>query len=102
MSSCLVLVDEDPKIQSALAYAFEREGAGVRKAGTAAEALAFVDVSQVDLMIVGLDGRRAADLARVIQARGDAAARLPLVIIGDSEDRDAFLAAGATDFLARP
>ena len=71
MSSCLVLVDDDPQLLGALAFAFEREGAGVVKAESAARAeeLAGPDV---DLFIVGLEGTAAASLVAAIRAKGGA------------------------------
>lgn len=106
-----VLVAEDNDVNALLTRTLlERAGHRVHIAGNGAEVLAALgapdgpplDLVLMDLHMPGIDGFEA---TRHIRARADDVARVPIIALtanAMAEDRDACLAAGMDDYLAKP
>ena len=101
--SHILIVDDDPKVRLLLRRCFEPDGFEVTEAGSAAETIACLSESSVDL--VSLDLNLGADdglaLARQIKEFGD----IPIVMItgkGDVIDKVVGLELGADDYISKP
>jgi DNA-binding response OmpR family regulator len=99
----LVVVDADPRSRDAVAFGFEREGCVVHATADAREAIALVEtgVPQVLVASTHVAGMEAAAMVKAVRA-GKRGQEIGVVVIGDESSRDATLAGGADDFLARP
>jgi DNA-binding response OmpR family regulator len=103
VSTRILTVEDDVRIQQALRLALEDEGYEVAGADTAEQALdAFharpADVVLVDLMLPGMNGF---DLCRELRKTSD----VPIVILtarSDTHDVVAGLEAGADDYVTKP
>ncbi len=103
MSTRLLLVEDDERIQMALGLALADEQCQVVEAASGEQALAVlastgVDVVLLDLMLPGMDGL---DVCRTLRSRGD----LPIIIVSartDTSDVIAGLEAGADDYVTKP
>ena len=103
MTVRLLLVEDDPRIRSALVLGLGDEGYEVLEAGSGEAALRLldherVDVVLLDLMLPGMDGFA---VCRAIRRDGD----LPIIMItarSETEDVIRGLEAGADDYVAKP
>ena len=103
MTVRLLLVEDDPRIRSALVLGLGDEGFEVLEAGSGEVALKVldrerVDVVLLDLMLPGMDGFA---VCRTIRDHGD----LPIIMItARSETADVVrgLEAGADDYVTKP
>jgi DNA-binding response OmpR family regulator len=99
----VLLVEDDELITQALQLAFADEGFDVLAAASGEQALAaldttVVDVVLLDLMLPGVDGM---SVCRTLRGRGD----LPIIIVtarADTTDVIAGLEAGADDYVTKP
>jgi two-component system sensor histidine kinase/response regulator len=101
-----VLVVDDDSLNRSLLRSVLASTFAVTEAQNGSEALAFLpkldpDVVLLDVMMPGMSGH---DVCRLIKARQDAPF-LPVILLtalGDQDDRNAGLMAGADDFLTKP
>jgi two-component system response regulator MtrA len=99
----VLLVEDDELITQALQLAFADEGFDVLTAATGESALALLDTTDVDvvlldLMLPGVDGL---SVCRTLRGRGD----LPIIIVTartDTTEVIAGLEAGADDYVTKP
>jgi two-component system catabolic regulation response regulator CreB len=96
----VLLVEDEPAIADAAAWALERSGCTVRRAATIAEARVGVD-ARPDILVLdlGLPDGDGLDLLRSLGGR------LPVVVLtarADEIDRIVGLELGADDYLAKP
>jgi DNA-binding response OmpR family regulator len=104
--SVILIIDDDPAIREILAILLEAEGYVVEEAEDADSGLARlardgIDLVIVDMMLPGVDGL---EFCRAVRGRS-ATADVPIVVVTASIDRsarEAALAAGADDFVAKP
>ena len=99
----LLLVEDDPQIVRAIAPAFQVSGYGVTIASTGAEAIALLDGSQWDALIVDL-GLPDMD-GKAVVAHLRARANTPIIVISARNSRSEVEAArnsGANCFLHKP
>jgi two-component system response regulator MprA len=104
VAECLLVVDDVPKTGRALRDALALEGFDVILATDEPEALEVVHRTEVDAVIVDLDGSdaRGAAVCRRLRA---ASPDLPVLMLGAGHtvvERTVGLAAGADDYLAKP
>ncbi|WP_447003014.1 response regulator [Saccharothrix isguenensis] len=103
MEFSVLLVEDDEHIRQALGLALDDEGFAVHDAVSGEEALALLDTTTfdvvlLDLMLPGVDGL---EVCRLLRARGD----LPIIIVtarADASDVIAGLEAGADDYVTKP
>ena len=103
MNERILVVDDEPAIVDAVAYALRREGFDVETAGDGREALEAAravpyDVLVLDLMLPGMSGL---DVCRSLRAESD----VPIVMLTarDAEiDRVVGLELGADDYVTKP
>jgi two-component system OmpR family response regulator len=99
----ILIVDDDPRLREVVRYALSREGYSVREAGDGRAALAAIDQSPPDLVVLDvlmpeLDG---IEVCRRIRASSD----LPVVFLssrGEELDRVLGLELGGDDYLTKP
>ncbi len=99
----LLMVEDDERIRLALGLALADEGCVVVEAPSGESALALIDHSAIDvvlldLMLPGIDGL---EVCGRLRARGD----IPIIIVSartDSSDVIAGLEAGADDYVTKP
>ncbi len=99
----LLLVEDDPRIRTALVLGLVDEGYEVAEAGSGEAALKLIgqndfDVVLLDVMLPGMDGFA---VCRTVRSQGD----LPIIIItarSESEDVIRGLEAGADDYVTKP
>jgi DNA-binding response OmpR family regulator len=99
----LLLVEDDPRIRTALGLGLADEGYEVVEAGSGEAALTLIkrdgfDVVLLDLMLPGMDGFA---VCRTVRSRGD----LPIIMItarSGSQDVIRGLEAGADDYVTKP
>lgn len=108
MTTRVLIVDDDPVNRRLLAAMLEVGGASAVAAFSAHEALNLLDGPRVisaimmDLRMPGMDGLEA---TRLIRARSDARARLPIAIVTADASLDlpeACRAAGADELIRKP
>lgn len=102
----ILLVEDEPLLRRAFRTLLEVSGYIVREAGTAAEALAQVEVERPDLVLLdlGLPDRDGLELAAVLRARADLRAT-PIVAMtgrGGADTAGACARAGCADTLIKP
>ena len=103
MADRLLLVEDDPRIRTALGLGLVDEGYEVVEAGSGEAALKLIkqddfDVVLLDLMLPGMDGFA---VCRTVRSQGD----LPIIVItarSGSEDVIRGLEAGADDYVTKP
>ncbi|MFD0204140.1 MULTISPECIES: response regulator transcription factor [Saccharothrix] len=103
MTLSVLLVEDDEHIRQALGLALDDEGFTVTDAVSGEEALALLetstfDVVLLDLMLPGVDGL---EVCRTLRAQGD----LPIIMVTartDASDVIAGLEAGADDYVTKP
>jgi len=99
----VLLVEDDPRIRSAIALALEREGYATVGAVSGEEGIAKIgkvpiDIALVDLTLPGMDGLQACAEIRAISS-------IPIIIVTarqESDDVVAGLEAGADDYVTKP
>jgi DNA-binding response OmpR family regulator len=104
MTTCLLLVEDEPSLARGLADNFRGEGYEVRVVARGDEALAAVREVRPDLVVLDimLPGRSGLDVLRDLRAAGDAVPVLVLTAKGDVVDRVVGLELGADDYLPKP
>lgn len=103
MEARVLLVEDDARIRQALGLALADEGCQIVEAVSGEEALARLDSTTVDLvlldlMLPGMDGLA---VCRSLRSRGD----LPIIIVtarSDTIDVISGLEAGADDYVTKP
>jgi two-component system catabolic regulation response regulator CreB len=106
LAATILLLEDDPAIADAVAFALRREGLGVEHCGWLAEARERLRNKPVpDLLIldVGLPDGNGLDLCRELRASPMRA--LPVIVLSarsDEMDRVLGLELGADDYLAKP
>jgi len=103
----ILVVEDDEDARDLLVTVLTQQGARVRQAGSAAEALASVMQSVPDVMLsdIGLPGEDGYALVRAIRARGFAADTLPAIALtayARREDQRLALQAGFQAHVAKP
>jgi len=104
----VLLVDDDADARQVVRLLLEREGARVRAAGSAAEALQLVDASLPDVLVsdLGMPGQDGLSLIRALRERpaerGGTVPALALTALARPEDRRQALLAGFQMHLAKP
>jgi CheY-like chemotaxis protein len=105
-SSVVLIVDDDPAVREVLTVMLEFEGFVVEEAEDAAAGLERltrdgIQLVLVDMVLPGVDGL---EFCRAARTR-PATIHLPIIVLSASIDRtarEAALAAGADDFVAKP
>jgi DNA-binding response OmpR family regulator len=99
----VLIVDDDPKIRAVLRNVLQDEGFTTLEAGTAAEALAALQTSTVELITldIHLGADNGVDLAREIRRISDVAI---IMVTGKDDviDRVVGLEVGADDYITKP
>ena len=104
----VLVVDDDPDARDLVEIILARQGAQVRKAASAAEALAALNQWPPDVLIcdIGMPEEDGYSLIRKVRAReasrGGRIPALALTAWGRAEDRQRALAAGFHTHLAKP
>src|SRR5262249_40492248 len=104
----LVVLDANPQSRAALVFGFEREGYSVYATAEAADALAMAQTRVPQLLVAAIPPGRDSEGASVaLSASGrlreePATGELPIVAVGEREQREAALRAGADEFVAVP
>ncbi len=99
----VLLVEDDPGVRAALLLGLEDEGYAVAAVGTGAEALARLDASGADVVLldVALPDLSGIEVCRRLRERTD----LPVIMVtgrADSVDVVGGLRAGADDYVTKP
>jgi PAS domain S-box-containing protein len=104
----VLVVDDEPDARDLVSRALEREGADVRAAGSAAEALEAIDELNPDILVsdIAMPGEDGYELIRQLRSRERShGRRLPAVALtayARTEDRERALHAGYQEHLAKP
>jgi two-component system KDP operon response regulator KdpE len=99
----ILLVDDEPSIQRAVAPLLRSRGYEVEVAGTAADALRLVAIHPPSLIVLdlGLPDMEGTEVCRQVRARS----AVPIIILsarGREEDKVAALDLGADDYITKP
>ena len=100
----IAFVEDDRQLRASVTRGLREAGYTVDQAGTGAQALALVETTQYDAIILDIlipapDGR---EVCRGIRASGNRAPVLMLTALDAVEQRIAGLDAGADDYLTKP
>lgn len=100
----ILIVEDDPDVQAALARALDFEGYAITTANDGGQALAVIDgvapdAVILDVMMPFVDGL---ETCRRLRARGDRTPILILTALGEVADRVDGLDAGADDYMVKP
>ena len=103
MASRLLLVEDDPVVREAMAFAMRDEGYDVEEVGDGEAALAAFDDRTVDLVLLDLrlPGISGFDVCRELRERSV----VPVIMVtaqDDTHDLVAGLEAGADDYVTKP
>lgn len=104
----VLVVDDEPDARDLVSRALERDGADVRAAGSAAEALGAIDELNPDILVsdIAMPGEDGYELIRQLRSRERShGRRLPAVALtayARTEDRERALLAGYQEHLAKP
>jgi two-component system response regulator QseB len=103
-AATVLIVEDDPKIESFLERGLRREGFRVEWVTTGAEAIARLDGSRVNVQLLdlGLPDIDGLEVLRVMRERG---VDVPVIIItgrSDPRDRGTALSLGVTAYLTKP
>jgi two-component system response regulator MprA len=100
----ILVVDDEPAVQQALARAFTLERYSVELAGDGSEALEVLAGRRFDAVVldVTMPGISGLDVCRRLRAIGDRSPVLMLTARDSLDDRVAGLDAGADDYLVKP
>lgn len=106
MKKRILVVDDEVGALTLIGIMLERGGFSVLKAKDANDALAVLDQSLPDLIIldVMMPGMNGIELCRVIRSRGDTSV-IPVLILSARNDADSVMRgmeAGANDYLPKP
>ncbi|MBO9712289.1 response regulator transcription factor [Sphingomonas sp.] len=107
MSRRILVVDDDPHIRDLLAFALGKAGMTAEQAGDGEAALAAIQASPPDLMVLDinmptLDGL---ELCKRLRAGGGPEANLPILFLSsrdDEIDRIVGIEIGADDYVVKP
>jgi len=102
-SAEILLVDDEPTLQRAMAPLLRSQGFGVRIAGTGRAAIDVFEQQHPDLVILdlGLPDMPGNEVCRIMRAR----ANTPILVLsarGEEKDNVAALDAGADDYVTKP
>jgi len=97
----VLLVEDDTRLADALTVALRRQGHQVRRAATAAEALAAPSADLV-LLDLGLPDRDGVEVCRELRERGSDVAIIAITARGEDRDKVIGLRSGADDYLVKP
>ncbi|HSU68164.1 MAG TPA: CHASE domain-containing protein [Tepidisphaeraceae bacterium] len=104
----VLVVDDEPDAREIVSHVLRREGADVRAAASAAEALGAIDESNPDVLVsdIAMPGQDGYELIRQLRSRDSAhGGKLPAIALtafARGEDRDKALRAGYQTHLAKP
>jgi len=103
MSRTILVVDDDPHIRQLLVFALTKAGLEVREAPDGEQALASVEASPPDLVVLDINMPRmnGLDVCRKIRAQGD----LPILFLSsrdDEIDRILGIELGGDDYVVKP
>ena len=103
VSTCVLLVEDDPDVRAMLRLLLEDENYRVLEAGDAERALERVESERPDLLLVDLKlpGQSGLDLVRVVRANS----QVPIIVVTaqiDTHDVVAALELGADDYITKP
>jgi two-component system OmpR family response regulator len=107
MTHRILVVDDDPHIRDLLTFALGKAGMKVSEASDGEAALAAVEASVPDLMILDINMPRldGLDLCRHLRASGGSQARLPILFLSsrdDEVDRIVGIELGGDDYVVKP
>jgi CheY-like chemotaxis protein/phosphoribosyl 1,2-cyclic phosphodiesterase len=102
----ILVVDDDPDIRALATQALNQDGHAVDVASGASEALASIQASAPDLVLLDLvmPGRSGLDLLKILRA-APATAALPVIVLTGMDDETTTrvgFECGATDYLTKP
>lgn len=103
MSECILVVDDDKEIVTAISIMLQKEGYAVQKAYNGLEALEYVAESKVSLIIIDVMMPKLDGLSAVMKIREHK--NLPIIVLSaKSEDTDKILglSMGADDYVTKP
>ena len=103
MSTCVLLVEDDPDVRAMLRLLLEDENYRVLEAGDAERATERVDADRPDLLLVDLKlpGQSGLDLIRLVRGTS----QVPIIVVTaqiDTHDVVAALELGADDYITKP
>jgi len=100
----ILVVEDEPKVASALKEGLEREGYEVGVAGTGEEGYFLLDAKTYDLVVLDLmlPGRGGLEVLKTLRARDRAVPVLILTARDTVQDRVLGLDTGADDYLVKP
>jgi len=103
VSTCVLLVEDDPDVRAMLRLLLEDENYRVLEAGDAERALERVESERPDLLLVDLKlpGQSGLDLVRVVRSNS----QVPIIVVTaqiDTHDVVAALELGADDYITKP
>jgi two-component system response regulator MprA len=104
MSEGVLIVEDDPPVRRMLERSLGAEGFDVRSAADGGTALAMIEQSTPDLVVldVAMPGLSGIDVCRRLRERGMAGGVLMLTARDAVEDRVRGLEAGADDYVVKP
>ena len=107
MTHRILVVDDDPHIRDLLAFALDKARMIVTEAADGEAALAVIEATMPDLMILDINMPRmdGLDLCRRLRASGGALARLPILFLSsrdDEIDRIVGIEIGGDDYVVKP
>lgn len=100
----VLIVEDEISLSEAVAFQLERAEYGVRSVGSGEAALAAVEESPPDLILldINLPGMDGLEVCQALRARGFVAPILLLTARGDEIDRVVGLEVGADDYVVKP
>ncbi len=105
-SGVVLVVDDQEDLRRLLVLALRRNGLDVREAPNGEAAMALLETTPVDVLVIdiGLPGMSGIDVVRALRQRSDTATLPILLMTGSGTDVSVIegLDAGADDFLAKP
>ncbi|HEY0937655.1 MAG TPA: response regulator, partial [Trebonia sp.] len=105
--SRVLVVDDDQRVRTVVAWQLEADGFAVTEAGDGAAALAQIEQDRPDLVVLDLSlpGVGGLDVLRRVREAEGAAAPLPVIVLSGRSgetDRIIGLDLGADDYLVKP
>src|SRR5687767_6830832 len=107
MAHRILVVDDDPHIRELLSFALAKSGMKVEQAADGEEALAAIEASPPDLMVLDINLPRlnGLDVCRKLRASGGERAGLPILFLSsrdDEIDRIVGIEIGGDDYVVKP
>ncbi len=107
MAHRILVVDDDPHIRDLLSFALAKAGMKVEQAADGEEALAAIEASPPDLMVLDINLPRlnGLDVCRKLRASGGERAGLPILFLSsrdDEIDRIVGIEIGGDDYVVKP